>query len=88
MNFDQIKYQALNFYRSNKLLTYLIIGVLAAVLLLGGGFFEAIYNAYLIYFGGTIFRYYLDEKRMLNVLLGGAIIGGLTTLLIFPESSP
>jgi hypothetical protein len=84
MNFDQIKYQIKDFYNRNKLLTYLIIGDLVLIILLGGSLFEAIYNAYLVYFGGTIFRYYLDEKRMINVVAGGAIIGGLITFLVFP----
>jgi membrane associated rhomboid family serine protease len=88
MNFDQLKYQFQSFYNRNKLLTYLIIGELVLVIILGGGFFEAIYNAYLVYFGGSIFKYYLDEKRMINVLIGGAIIGALTTYLIFPAFSP
>ena len=85
MNFDQLKYQFQNFYRNNQLLTYLIIGELALILLLGGGFLEAIYNAYLVYFGGTIFKYYLDEKRMINVMIGGTIIGALITFAIFPD---
>ena len=88
MNFDQLKYQFQNFYNRNKLLTYLILGELTLVILLGGGFFEAIYNAYLVYFGGSIFKHYLDEKRMINLLIAGAIIGALTTYLVFPELSP
>jgi len=85
MSFDQIKYQIKDFYNRNKLLSYLIIGDLVLIIVLGGSMFEAIYNAYLIYFGGTIFRYYLDEKRMINVVAGGAIIGGLITFLVFPH---
>ena len=87
MYFDKLKYQFQNFYKSNKLLTYLIIGELVLVIILGGSLFEAIYNAYLVYFGGTLFRYYLDESRMINVLIGGAVIGALTTFLVFPTLS-
>jgi membrane associated rhomboid family serine protease len=85
MNFDNIKYQIQNFYRNNTLLSYMIIGVLIAIIALGGNLFEAIYNAYLIYFGGVIFKHYLDEKRMINIFVGGGIIGGLTSFLVFPD---
>jgi len=82
--FDQLKYQFQNFYRNNSLLTYLIIGELALIILFGGGLFEAIFNAYLVYFGGSIFKYYLDDKRMINLILGGSIIGALITFVLFP----
>ncbi len=85
MNFEQIKNQILNFYRKNKLITYLIICDLVLISLLGGSLFEAIINAYLVYFGGTIFKYYLDDRKMINVVVGGAILGGLITFLVFPE---
>ncbi|MCK5856664.1 MAG: rhomboid family intramembrane serine protease [Bacteroidales bacterium] len=87
MDWNTIKYKTQDFYRNNTLLSYMIIGVLIAVILLGGRLFEAIYNAYLIYFGGSIFKHYLDEKRMLNVFLGGGIIGALMSFIIFPDLS-
>jgi hypothetical protein len=87
MDFNNIKQQIQNYYRKNKLLTYLIIGDLVLIILLGGSFFEAIFNAYLVYFGGTIFRYYLDDRKMINVIVGGAILGALITFLVFPELS-
>jgi len=87
MNFDRIKYQLQSFYQNNKLLSYLILGDLVLIMVFGGSLFEAIFNAYLIYFGGTIFRYYLDEKRMINVLIGGGIIGGIITFIVFPNLS-
>ncbi len=85
MNWNTIKYQIQNFYRNNTLLSYMIIAVLIGVIALGGRFFEAIYNAYLIYFGGSIFKHYLDEKKMLNIFLGGGVIGGLTSFFAFPD---
>jgi hypothetical protein len=79
MNFqDQIKH----FFRSNPLLSYLIIGDFVLILIFGGRFFEALFNAYLVYFGGTIFKYYIDRQRMLNVLIGGAVFGAVLTILV------
>ena len=84
MDWNTIKYKIQDFYRNNRLLSYMIIAVLIGIIALGGRFFEAVYNAYLIYFGGTIFKYYMDEKKMLNIFIGGGLIGGITSFLVFP----
>ncbi len=82
---NNIKYHITQFYKNNPLLTYLIVADLVFILVFGGNIFEALFNAYLIYFGGSIFRYYMDARRMLNIVIGGAVVGMAFNILAYPH---
>ncbi len=76
----------LDFYRYNKVLTYMIIGTLALLIATGNPILGSIFVTYFVYFGGVLLRQFYSENNLLKIFAIASLGGALFYLMLFGKT--
>jgi hypothetical protein len=74
------------YYQQNKLLIYIMLAITIALFALGQGI-HSIFIFSILYLGGTLFKQYLGEQKMISTMIFGAISGAVVYAMLFLENS-
>lgn len=70
------------YYRDNKILVYIMLAFTVALLGLGMGF-HSLYFVSLLYLGGTLFKRYLGDHKLVSTLIFGGLSGAVVYASFF-----